>query len=96
MEAVRSDADGQPLSASFMDYALPRAIDTPVFDISLSGTASPNALLGAKGVGELSSIGAPGVLMNAIIDAAGPGAVGLDRPLTSEVVWRASKADDKA
>ncbi len=96
MEAVRSDADGQPLSASFMDYALPRAIDTPVFDISLSGTASPNALLGAKGVGELSSIGAPGVLMNAIIDAAGPGAAGLDRPLTSEVLWRASKADDKA
>ena len=90
MEAIRLDADGQPLNASFMDYALPRAADLPFIDIAWQATASPNALIGAKGVGELGSIGAPAVVVNAVLDALRPlGIRHLDRPLTPFTIWRA-------
>jgi carbon-monoxide dehydrogenase large subunit len=90
MEGVRHDADGQPLNASFMDYALPRAADLPWLPVEWLPTGSPNALVGAKGVGELGSIGAPGVVVNAVLDALRPlGVRHLDMPLTLERVWRA-------
>ncbi len=93
MEGIRLDADGQPLNASFMDYPLPRAADLPLIDISWRPTESPNAQLGAKGVGELGSIGAPGVVVNAVLDALAPlGVRHLDMPLTPEKIWRAIRA----
>ena len=73
-----------------MDYCLPRADDIPFMKLGWAPTASPNALIGAKGVGEVSSIGAPGPVMNAVLDALRPlGIEHLDTPLTPETVWRA-------
>ncbi|NQW08841.1 MAG: xanthine dehydrogenase family protein molybdopterin-binding subunit [Alphaproteobacteria bacterium] len=91
MEVMRYDPDsGQPVSGSLMDYALPRADDMPSFDLAWAPTASPNSLIGAKGVGEVSSIGAPGAIQNAVLDALRPlGVEHLDIPLTPETVWRA-------
>ncbi len=93
MEGVRFDANGQPLNASFMDYAVPRAADLPFIDIAWRPTESPNALLGAKGVGELASIGAPGVVVNAVLDALAPlGVRHLDMPLTPQTLWQAIRS----
>lgn len=91
MEAMVHDPEsGQVLSGSLMDYALPRAADMPLFDLHWAPTASPNSLIGAKGVGEVSSIGAPGVIVNAVLDALRPlGVEHIDLPLTPEKVWRA-------
>ncbi|MEQ8587065.1 MAG: xanthine dehydrogenase family protein molybdopterin-binding subunit [Thalassobaculaceae bacterium] len=91
MEVMVHDPDsGQVLSGSLMDYALPRAGDMPLFDLHWAPTASPNSLIGAKGVGELSSIGAPGVIVNAVLDALRPlGVEHVDLPLTPEKIWRA-------
>lgn len=91
MEAMVHDPEsGQVLSGSLMDYALPRASDMPLFDLHWAPTASPNSLIGAKGVGEVSSIGAPGVIVNAVLDALRPlGVEHIDLPLTPEKVWRA-------
>lgn len=87
-ELIHSD-DGQLLTGSLMDYALPRADDVPDLKMELFQTDSPNSMLGVKGVGELPSIGAPGVLMNAIIDAAGVRHI--DKPLTPSKIWRAMR-----
>ena len=95
-EQVRYDAEsGQLLTASFMDYALPRA-DTFIgfrtaFDTSLPCTTN---LLGAKGVGELGTIGATPAVVNAVVDALASSSLGRDAervqmPLTAERVWRA-------
>lgn len=88
MEGMVFDPDGQPLTGSFMDYRLPRADDVPAFSHDWSATESPNALIGAKGVGELASIGAPGVVVNAVLDAL-PGVEHLDMPLTAVKIWHA-------
>ncbi len=94
MEAMRHDPEsGQVISGSLMDYALPRAADMPAFDLRWAPTPSPNSLIGAKGVGEVSSIGAPGVLVNAVVDALAPfGVEHVDIPLTPETVWQAIQA----
>ncbi len=90
MEGMRFDRDGQPMTASFLDYALPRADQVPMFNLDWQPTPSPNALLDAKGVGELSSIGAPGLLVNAVLDALAPhGITHLDKPLTPLRIWKA-------
>ena len=92
MEDVVYDADtGQPLSGSFMDYAMPRADDLPSFvselDESQPCTHNP---LGAKGCGESGSIGAPAALVAAVLDALAPfGVTDIGMPLTPERVWRA-------
>lgn len=91
LEAVRYDPEsGQLLSGTLLDYALPRAEDLPAFEVGFAPTASPNSLIGAKGVGELPSIGAPGPLLNAVLDALrDQGVEHLDPPLTPEKLWRA-------
>ena len=90
MEQAHYDENGQLISGSLMDYTLPRASDLPALDISLTRTASPNSLLDAKGVGELASIGAPGPISNAVIDALQPlGIRHLDKPLTPLKIWQA-------
>ena len=91
MEAARYDANGQLLSGSFMDYALPRAIDMPA-NLSLSTVEVPcrNNLLGVKGCGEAGCIGAPAALINAIIDALAPlGVEHIDMPATPQRLWEA-------
>jgi carbon-monoxide dehydrogenase large subunit len=91
LERVHYDPEtGQLLSGSLMDYALPRADEVPNFDLAWAPTDSPNSPIGAKGVGEVSSIGGPGPLLNAVLDALRPhGIEHLDPPLTPERVWRA-------
>src|SRR5690606_22079864 len=90
LEAVRYDPEtGQLLSGSFMDYTMPRADDVPALDLGWAPTASPNSLIGAKGVGEVASIGGPGPVMNAVLDALKPyGIKHIDIPMTPETVWR--------
>jgi aerobic carbon-monoxide dehydrogenase large subunit len=90
MEGMVFDGAGQPLSGSMMDYAVPRADELPAFNLDWAPTDSPNSLLGVKGVGELSSIGGPGPISNAVHDALAPfGVPHLDMPLTPEKIWRA-------
>ena len=82
---------GQLLSASFMDYALPRAADLPLFesetDESQPCTHNP---LGAKGCGESGAIGAPAAVVSALLDALAPlGITDLEMPATPHRVWQA-------
>ncbi|WP_109466276.1 xanthine dehydrogenase family protein molybdopterin-binding subunit [Albibacillus kandeliae] len=93
MERVVYDEDGQLLTGSFMDYAMPRATDIPPLDLFKTETPSPLNALGAKGVGEAGTIGAPAAILNAAIDALRPlGVSDLDMPLTPETLWRAIRA----
>jgi carbon-monoxide dehydrogenase large subunit len=83
--------EGQLLSASFMDYALPRASDLPSFvsetDESQPCTHNP---LGAKGCGESGTIGAPAALVSALLDALAPlGVAEFEMPATPHRVWEA-------
>ncbi len=90
MEQIRYDESGQLLTGSLMDYALPRASDMPDLHIEKMTTPSPKNLLGAKGVGEAGTIGAPAAILNAALDALSPYAIDtLQMPLTSETIWRA-------
>lgn len=90
MEAIHYDADGQLLTASLMDYALPRADNMPPLDLHEMQTPSPANPLGAKGVGEAGTIGAPAAILNAAIDALAPlGVTDLQMPLTSQTLWQA-------
>jgi len=81
---------GQLLSASFMDYALPRAEDIPSIEVSLLSIPCTTNPLGVKGAGEAGAVGSPPAVMNALVDAlSADGITHLDMPATPEVVWRA-------
>jgi aerobic carbon-monoxide dehydrogenase large subunit len=81
---------GQLLTGSFMDYAMPRADDIPLFDIDHHEVPTQVNPLGAKGVGEAGTVGALPALLNAVNDALAPlGVRHLDMPVTPERVWRA-------
>jgi carbon-monoxide dehydrogenase large subunit len=83
-------ATGQLLSGSFMDYAMPRADDLPLFDVDSHEVPTQVNPLGAKGVGEAGTVGALPALLNAVNDALAPlGIRHLDMPVTPERVWRA-------
>jgi carbon-monoxide dehydrogenase large subunit len=89
-EQVRYDEDGNPLTANFMDYAFPSAAEFPSFEVHSTETPTPLNPLGAKGIGEASTIGATPAVQNAVIDAlAHLGVRHLDMPCTSERVWQA-------
>lgn len=88
-ERLIYDAEGQLVTASFMDYALPRARDIPPVLLGDLETASPSNMLGAKGVGEAGCIGIPAAVVNAAVDSLSPfGVRHLDMPLTSEKIWK--------
>ena len=88
-EEVVFDQDGQPLTASFMDYVMPRAADLPDFQLARTVTPTPLNPLGAKGVGEAGTIGAAPCLVNAAVDALAPfGVRHVDMPLRPERLWR--------
>jgi carbon-monoxide dehydrogenase large subunit len=85
MEAVVYDGDGQCLTSTLMDYAIPRATDVPPVLIEKMHTASPRNPLGAKGLGEAGCIAMPPAVVNAAVDALAPlGITHLDMPLTAE------------
>ena len=89
VEEVAYAADGQPLTASFMDYALPRASDFPRFELDNTITPTPINPLGAKGVGEAGTIGSTPCIVNAAVDAlSGCGVRHLDMMLRPEKLWR--------
>ena len=90
LEHTVYDRDGQLLSGSLMDYALPRADDLPAFDITLVERPTKANPLGVKGSGQAGCISAPQTVMAAILDALRPtGVTHLDMPATPERVWKA-------
>jgi aerobic carbon-monoxide dehydrogenase large subunit len=90
MEHIHYDADGQILTGSLLDYALPRAADMPPITLESRPSVTNANALGAKGIGESGCIAAPAAILNAAIDALSPlGVAHLDLPLTSESLWRA-------
>ncbi len=96
MECVSYDANGQPITGSFMDYALPRAEDVPVMEIGDHPVPAKSNPLGTKGCGEAGCAGSLSTLINAVLDALSEhGVTHIDMPLTPERVWRAIR-DAKA
>ncbi len=96
-EEFAYDGDGNPQTANFADYALPSAAELPSFECELMETPSPNNPLGAKGIAESGTVGAPVAVQNAVIDAlAHLGVRHIDMPLTPERVWRAMNSADRA
>jgi aerobic carbon-monoxide dehydrogenase large subunit len=94
-EEFSYDDSGNPQTTNLADYAFPSAADLPPFDCRLMQTPSPNNPLGAKGIAESGTIGAPPAVQNAVIDAlAHLGVRHIDLPLTPERVWRAINAAD--
>ena len=89
-EQIRYDSDGNPLTGNFMDYGIPSAAEFPSFEVHSTETPTPLNPLGAKGIGEASTIGSTPAVQNAVIDAlAHLGVRHIDMPCTSERVWRA-------
>jgi carbon-monoxide dehydrogenase large subunit len=87
---VYEESSGQLLTASFMDYAPPRAADLPAFHTAFIATRAPSNPLGVKGGSESGTIGAPAAIGNAVIDALWHlGVRDISLPITSETVWRA-------
>jgi aerobic carbon-monoxide dehydrogenase large subunit len=89
-EHIVYDDSGQLLTASFLDYAMPRASDLPAFHTAFIVTPAPSNPLGVKGASESATIGAPAAIGNAVIDALWHlGVRDIRLPITSETVWRA-------
>ncbi len=83
---------GQLLTASFMDYGVPRASDLPNFTTAFIHTAAPSNPMGVKGGSESGTIGAPAAIGNAVIDALWHlGVRDITLPITSQTVWRAMR-----
>ena len=88
-EQVVYDDDGNPLTSNFMDYGIPSAAEFPNFEVHSTETPTPLNPLGAKGIGEASTIGSTPAVQNAVIDAlAHLGVRHIDLPCTSQTVWR--------
>jgi carbon-monoxide dehydrogenase large subunit len=90
MEDTVYDADGQLLSASLMDYALPRAVDVPNYAFETKNVPCTTNPLGVKGAGEAGAIGSCPAVMNAVVDALhrGYGIKHIDMPATPLKVWQ--------
>ena len=89
VEEVAYDSDGQPLTGSLMDYALPRASDLPRFELDSTVTPTPLNPLGAKGIGEAGTIGSTPCVVSAAVDAlSGCGVRHIDMLLRPERLWR--------
>jgi len=90
LEGAHYDDNGQLLTASYMDYTMPRADDLPSFMVSTSNTPCPGNPLGVKGCGEAGAIGSPPAVINAITDALG--VVDIAMPASPATVWSAIRA----
>jgi carbon-monoxide dehydrogenase large subunit len=90
MECVSYDSSGQPITGSFMDYALPRAEDIPLMEVGDHPVPAKTNPLGTKGCGEAGCAGSLSTIVNAVVDALSEyGITHIDMPLTPERVWRA-------
>src|SRR5512146_835425 len=91
-EEISYDESGNMTGGSFMDYLVPTAMETPSWETAKTVTPSPHHPLGAKGVGESATVGAPAAIANAVVDAlAHLGVKHIDIPITPEKVWRILK-----
>jgi carbon-monoxide dehydrogenase large subunit len=90
LEGAVYDGNGQLVTASYMDYTMPRADDLPSFKLGHTTTLCPGNPLGIKGCGEAGAIGASAAVINAITDAIGHNK--LEMPATPDRVWRAIHA----
>jgi len=91
-EEVVYDENGQLLTGSLMDYALPRAHDLPQLELDRTVTPSPVNPMGIKGVGEAGTIGSTPAVVNAVVDALSPlGVTHIDMPLRPEKLWKILK-----
>ena len=89
-EEVRYDDDGNPLTATLVDYAVPSAAELPSFRTAHTVTPTPRNPLGAKGIGESGTTGSISAFWNAVVDALAPlGIRHLDPPFTPMRVWQA-------
>ena len=87
------DETGQLVTASYMDYCMPRADNFPEFRIDYTCTPATSNPLGVKGCGEAGAIASPPAVMNAVVDAIG---TEVTMPATAEKVWRAIKEKSKS
>ena len=91
-EELIYDEDGNILNGTFMDYLVPTAVESPSWETGHTVTPSPHHPIGAKGVGESPTVGAPPAIANAIVDALSPyGIQHMDIPITPFKVWKALK-----
>ena len=87
-EEITYDEQGNNLAGTFMDYLLPTAMETPAWETGKTITPSPHHPLGAKGVGESATVGAPPAIANAVVDALSHlGVEHIDIPITPQKVW---------
>ena len=93
-EGVVYDKSGQLVTASYMDYTMPRADNVPSFKLGFTETRCPSNPLGIKGCGEAGAIAAPAAVMNAVTDALGSEAISM--PATPQKVWAAANAAAKS
>jgi len=92
LEEITYDESGNIQGGSFMDYLLPTAMETPHWETDKTTTPSPHHPLGAKGVGESATVGAPPAIVNAVVDALSHlGVEHIDIPMTPEKVWNILK-----
>ncbi len=90
MEDIRFDAEGQNLTASFMDYAIPRAMDVGTVEVKSNPVPTKTNPLGVKGAGEAGCVGALPAVANALVDALSHlGVRHIEMPATPERIWRA-------
>jgi carbon-monoxide dehydrogenase large subunit len=89
LEGAIYDKSGQLVTASFMDYCMPRAVDLPSFEVGMTTTPCPSNPLGIKGCGEAGAIAAPAAVINALTDALGHEDISM--PATPQAVWRAAQ-----
>ncbi|MDB5078721.1 MAG: carbon-monoxide dehydrogenase, large subunit [Chloroflexi bacterium] len=88
-EEIVYDENGQNLSGTFMDYLLPTSMETPKWEVGKTVTPSPHHPIGAKGVGESPTVGAPPAIANAVVDALWHlGVRHLEIPITPQKVWK--------
>jgi len=93
MEMTAYDSEGQLLTGSYMDYAMPRAVDAPMFDVSSHPVPTKTNPLGVKGCGEAGCAGSLTSIMNAVTDALSDyGIRHIDMPATPYRVWQAIQA----
>jgi carbon-monoxide dehydrogenase large subunit len=89
MEDIKFDAEGQILTGSFMDYAMPRATDLTAFHVESNPVPTKTNPLGVKGAGEAGCVGAMPAVANALVDALSVlGINHIEMPATPEVIWR--------
>ena len=89
-ESIVYSEEGQPLTGSLMDYALPRSTTIPDLTLDTGDTISPTNPLGSKGIGSVSTVPSPAAIANAVMNAISPSGVRhIDAPYTPERLWRA-------